>query len=435
MPGRTSAILILLVCIAIASAAALFHFITVDREQDPVPASGLELAHDKGNMEWFQKSFARQGKKAGKETGIGFAAEPSPTTDLYISQMKARLPTPQAPALFTWWSTWRVRELVDMGLVTDLTHLWDRHSDDYPSHIRDAYTIDGKVYGFPYSVEYWPVWYNKTLFEKLGIKEPETWPEFMEACRKLKAESVPPIAMSLQMKWYSSIWFAALVMGEDPDLYQQLCSGKAAYTDPGVKKAVNIWAEMIESGFFTDPSLNLFTNGGHLWNEEAFGMILCGSWYYSTVLRQQGVDPADIGVFILPPHNPDAPGSIMMESGPVFTASNSPHRKQAEKIADWWMSRDGSRDFAETFQSYSANRKIGAGHLQPARQKLLTAIEKKDCRVVNRYWEATPAPIADAATEEFSRFILDPGQKNAVLAEMDKTAGTFWTLLREINTK
>ncbi|MFW6284203.1 MAG: ABC transporter substrate-binding protein [Desulfosalsimonas sp.] len=435
MHSKNAGIIIVLVCLALAFAVIFYRFAAQQNPDAQRTGSRLVLAHDKGNMPLFDQSFSRQGKKAQSEISTGFIPVASAGTDLYISQMKARLPTSRAPALFTWWSAWRVKELVDKDLVSDLTHIWDRYADEYPQEIRDAYTIDGKVYGFPYSVEYWPIWYNKPLFEKLGIKEPETWEEFMAACRKLKAASVPPVAASLQMKWYACMWFAALVMGEDPLLYEQLCNGEVRYTDARVKKAMTIWADMIGKGYFTEPSLNLFTNGGHLWNNDAFGMVLCGSWYYSTILRRQGVKKADIGVFILPPHNPAAQKSIMMESGPVLTAANSPHRKQAEAIADWWMSEQGSRDFAKTFQSYSANRKIGAGHLQPVRQKLLSAIKKEECRIVNRYWEATPAPIVDAAQENFTRFILDPGDKDTVLARMDSIAQSCWAHIRRIDGK
>lgn len=408
-----------------ATFAALFLFKShpnIQPKKDPY----LVIAHDKGNMPGFQNSFYLQGKMAEAQTGIGFSPVSSPTTDLYIHQMKARLPTKNAPALFTWWSTWRVKDLVDQGLVSDLTHLWDLYADYYSPEMRQAYSIGNRVYGFPYSMEYWPVWYNKPLFEKLNLREPSTWQEFAHTCKRLKEASVAPILASLQLKWYSCIWFAALVMGQDPDLYEQLCNGQVKYTDSRILKVMDIWADMIRNGWFTDPSANMFTNAGYLFNNEKFGMVLCGSWYYAMVLGQQGVDDKDIGVFILPPHNPDAAKSIMMESGPVFTAKNSVHEKEAKAIAKWWMSPEGSRHFAKVFQSYSANTKVGESHLPPAKKELLSGIKKQDCRILNRYWEATPTCISETAIEAFSRFILDPGQKEAVLTEIEQAAQSFW---------
>jgi multiple sugar transport system substrate-binding protein len=116
----------------------------------------------------------------------------------------------------------------------------------------------------------------------------------------------------------------------------------------------------------------------------------------------------------------------MMESGPVFTAKNSVHEKEAKAIAKWWMSPEGSRHFAKVFQSYSANTKVGESHLPPAKKELLSGIKKQDCRILNRYWEATPTCISETAIEAFSRFILDPGQKEAVLTEIEQAAQSFW---------
>ncbi len=417
---------VVILTIFMAGTFAALFFLKCNHVNQPEHDLSLVLAHDKGNMPGFQHSFSLQGEMSEAQTGIGFSPVSSPTTDLYIHQMKASLPTRSAPALFTWWSTWHVRDLVDQGLISDLTHLWDMYADDYSPEMRQTYSIGDRVYGFPYSMEYWPVWYNKPLFEKLDIREPSTWQEFTHACQRLKNASVAPILSSLQFKWYSCIWFAALVMGENPLLYEQLCNGQVNYTDSRIRKVMDIWADMIRQDWFTDPSANMFTNAGYLFNNEKFGMVLCGSWYYAMVLRQQGVDESDIGVFILPPHNPDAPKSIMMESGLVFMAKNSLHEKEAQVVARWWMSPEGSRHFAEVFQSYSANTKVGKSHLPPAKKELLSAINKQNCRILNRYWEATPTYISERAIEGFSRFILDPGQKEAVLTEIEQAAQSFW---------
>jgi len=384
------------------------------------------LAHDKGVFPAFQENYERQGEKAAEAVGVGFTPKPFHTTDLFVNRMKAQLPTREAPELFTWWSAWRVRPLVENDLVADLTHLWDKYDDLYPEAIRSAYTIDGRVYGFPYSVEYWPVWYNREVFGRLGISEPRTWREFIEACETLKADGIDPILQSFQADWYAVIWFAQLIIGEDPAFYRSLCDGEASYGDAPVRRALSVYADMIKSGYFSSPSANMLTNAGHLWNNERFGMVLAGSWYHSTVLLEQGVDPDSIGVFILPPHNPDAEKTIMMESGPIFTAKNASRSEEAEAIADWWMSTEGSRHFSEGFGAYSANQSVDPAYLQPVRRKLLDTMRAEGWNIVNRYWEATPSPIVDDAIDALSRFIIEPEAKREVIAALEASADSFW---------
>ena len=419
--------MIVVAVVGVAVAALVFVF--PDRAGEPVESlgGGIVLAHDKGNLPSFQYIFEQHGRKAGEETGIGFVPMPSQTTDLFINRMKAVLPTENAPEMFTWWSARRVSDLVEEGLVNDLTHLWDKHGQHYSSEIREAYTIDGRVYGFPYSVEYWPVWYNKQIFSRLGIREPETWDEFIAACETLKAASVDPILHSLQLDWYTVIWFAQLIIGEDPDFYRRLCEGRASYADPVVRDALGVYAEMLRNGYFSPPSVNMFTNAGHMWNNERFGMVLAGTWYYSTVLIGQNVDPETIGVFILPPRNPAAEKHIMMESGPVFTARHAPNAGKAEIVADWWMGPEGSSHFSRRFGSYSANSSVDVSHLTPKRQRLLSLIRENSLGVVNRYWEAAPIPVVEAAMAAMPLFMVDPDTKEDVIAKLTAVSDAYWS--------
>lgn len=408
----------------IALAASFLIILGFPEQPAPDTENRIVLAHDKGAMPAFQKCFIQQAEKAAKATGYGFDPAASETTDLFISQMKASLPTRDAPEMFVWWSSARVKQLVANDLVIDITHLWDKHADEYPASIRRAYTMDGKVYGFPYSIEYWPVWYNKRLFERLNIKVPETWPEFIRACEVLKANSITPVLSSLQHKWYAFVWFGELLIGEDPDFYEKLCQGQARYDAPQVRKAFALWGDMIRKGYFTDPGAHMFTNAGHMWETEQFGMVLCGSWYYSTVLLPQGVKAAEIGSFILPSHNPDAGRNIVMESGPVFTAKNAVRKKAAEKIVDWWMGPEGSRHFAKAFNTYSANLRVSASHLPAAKRRIAKMIETQNYRILNRYWEAAPTPVVDRAIDLFARFILNPDDMDPVIRGLAAAAET-----------
>jgi ABC-type glycerol-3-phosphate transport system substrate-binding protein len=165
------------------------------------------LAHDKGNVPLFQENFIKQGDMARKAIGVGIRPVPSVTPDLYWHQMMTNLPTEQAPELFVWWSTFRARELVEHDFVTDLTPLWDKYAGDYAPEIREAFTVNGKVYGFPFVLEYWPVWYNKKIFNRLGLQAPTTWTEFLTVCERLKKAGVTPILCSLQNNWPAFIWF------------------------------------------------------------------------------------------------------------------------------------------------------------------------------------------------------------------------------------
>ena len=248
----------------------------------------------------------------------------------------------------------------------------------------------------------------------------------MAVCATLKAHDIPPLLSSLQDQWYAFVWFMQVIIGQDPDFYVDLCRGDASYLDPRAKKAMAVWGDMIEKGYFTDPGTNMFTNGGHLWNKEKFAMILCGSWYYSTVLLPQGVNEETIGVFIVPPHNQGAGKNIAMETGPIFTAVHAPRNQEAQKIADWWMGLEGNSHFSRLLKSYSPNRQTDPSYLPRAKQTLLSRINDEHYRILNRYWEAAPTPVCEFAVKRLGEFILEPGAAERVLSDIDRMSQVYF---------
>ena len=77
------------------------------------------------------------------------------------------------------------------GLVTDLTPYienetigFDNYEDILPS-LREANTIDGKIYALPFNKSTEVLWYNKTLFDELGLKVPTTYEELAEVSKTI----------------------------------------------------------------------------------------------------------------------------------------------------------------------------------------------------------------------------------------------------------
>ncbi|WP_296644452.1 ABC transporter substrate-binding protein [Romboutsia sp. 13368] len=81
---------------------------------------------------------------------------------------------------------------IDENLVLDLkpyieneTLKFDNY-DDILKGFREASTIDDKIYGIPFNKSTEVLWYNKTLFDKLGLKVPTTYDEFADVAEQIK---------------------------------------------------------------------------------------------------------------------------------------------------------------------------------------------------------------------------------------------------------
>src|SRR6185437_3364524 len=77
-----------------------------------------------------------------------------------------------------------------------------------------AFTVDGKLYGLPFDTDAVPIFFNKALFAKAGLKPEEmrTWDGFLAGVKKLKGAGVTPIVVGAGEKWPMHFWYSYFVM-------------------------------------------------------------------------------------------------------------------------------------------------------------------------------------------------------------------------------
>ncbi len=391
-------------------------------------STSIVLMHDKAGNPDYRPFYTQMGEMSKAATGVAFTQSGYPDTTTYQAAVRAALPTDKAPDLFTWWSTYRMKDLVDAGLVADLTDLWNKHPE-FPQGLRDAMSFNGKAYALPYVVEYWGIWYNKDIFAKYNLKVPTTWDEFLQVCATLKKNGVTPMVQSVKSGWTTFILFEEMVARQDPQLYVDLCEGRVKYSDPRVKKAFSVWADLINKGYFTDPSTDFFADAPRLFNQGKVAMIPAGSWYMTT-LTGNGVPEDKLDIFIMPPVNPAAGKVVIQESSPILISAKAPHLAAAKKVAEWWMSPEANGAYAKLVNQYPANPKADTSYL-PAVKVAFAKTIADGYRIVNRYWEGTPTPICEKAVDKFAEFILNPKKVDQVLADLDKIADDYWATAKK----
>lgn len=98
------------------------------------------------------------------------------------------------------------KDLYEQESPYDAGKAW---KDTLPDSIRERmYMTENDVPGYPSSTSVVRIFYNKTLFDKVGAKVPETWSEFMDVCSKLKEGGDTPFAFPNASKEdLSWLWF------------------------------------------------------------------------------------------------------------------------------------------------------------------------------------------------------------------------------------
>jgi multiple sugar transport system substrate-binding protein len=378
----------------------------------------LNFVNDKS---WDFKAFSKVSEK-----DIGISLKPSTYADqnAFVAFVKQSLRTPKAPGLFTWHTGGQLQELVDQKLVADTSSIWKKAiaDGDVAESVKDLYTIDGKQYCTPISVDDWVMYYDKKAYAKYGLQPPATWDEMLKNADVLKKNGIAPFWNSGGNPW-AFIWFQIILAGTDLQLYKDLEAGKASYTDPRVVEVMNTWLDMEKKGYFSDPGSK--TAGETQMKDGKLAMIPFGTWYAST-LEQVGLKSGeDWGVFVIPPVKQQAKTPVAIETAPVCTTANSSQKSLALKYSEWWMGADAQTAWSKQQGNLPFNPKAEAS-TQTFRDvgKTLSDTEAYDFYL--RYYEATPTPILTAALDQFTGFMTNPGDPEKYLAGIESVAKSYW---------
>lgn len=386
-------------------------------------AQSVDLFYDKAN---WQSAFDETFQAAPEAV----KSVPYADTSSYQAAVRSALRTPLAPGLFTWWSGYRMKDLVDAGLVADVSDIWQKYIDagTYSPSLASAFSFDGKAYAIPNNLAYWVVFYNKKVFEENSLQVPTTWEELETVNATLKENGVTPFGQSVDGRWPAFIYFQEFMIRQDPDFYNRLMEGEAKYTDPEVAQVFATWQEWIDAGYFSDPTIGFGTasTGAQLGSEMAQGniaMAVVGSWYADTIV-QAGLPEDQIGTFIMPNETADLPKSVIFEAGPILVAENSRQKEAALKDADYWMSAPAQQTWIDAMNFPPINSDT------TSKSELISAmvgdVNQGDYTLINRFWEATPPDIAEAAVDEIARFMLQQAPAEQVMQNLQSIADQYW---------
>jgi multiple sugar transport system substrate-binding protein len=385
----------------------------------------LKMTNDK--IAW-KDWFAATGKAAATAGAIGWNPVEYSDTTSYQAAIKTTGSTPKVSDMFSWWSGWLMKELVDAGMLADVSSIWQKNGDAYSAGLKDAFTFDGKQYAVPLNIAYWVTFYNKHTFEKHKLEVPKTWDEFTGICDKLKAEKVTPLAATIDGRWPGFVYFQELMTRKDPALYTALVEGKAKYTDAGVVDVMNLWGDMIKKGYFSDPSAITIGSGANnfppYFKQGKIAMVTWGGWFEPT-LEAAGIKGGeDYGTFITPNIDAAAGNNLIFETGPWCVAERGKRRADAIKATDWFASKAGQEKWIATTGFTSARSDVPS--VNPVDKEIDQTIKDGDYKLLNRYWEATPHDIVEVAVDQFVKFMLKPGDPAPILQTIQKQADQSW---------
>ncbi|UCR89620.1 ABC transporter substrate-binding protein [Mycetocola spongiae] len=214
---------------------------------------------------------------------------------------------------------------------------------------------DGLVYGVPFATQTLQMIYNKTLFEKEGLKAPKTWEEFISLNDSLLEKQITPMALGAREDWVLPIF--ADIMGSarygGSEFEAAVLDGSQNFNDPNYVASLQVVKDMqkyldkdVMAVGVADSALQ-FTSG-------KAAQYPGGSFDLKTF--KEGAPDTEFGVYQVPP----PPGSVLdhpvtpaYADGSFGVNKQSKKQEASLKLLQWMTTKDFGQQVSNQIGQFS----------------------------------------------------------------------------------
>jgi ABC-type sugar transport system, periplasmic component len=192
----------------------------------------------------------------------------------------------------------------------------------------DAFNLNGAYFALPYRQDFWLLYYNKTYFDKAGLKYPDnlTWDQYAALAKQLtQTKDGKKVYGTYHHTWRSVIQaISAAQTGGD-----QLSGDYGFFTDQynmavGLQKA----GAALDFGTATSQHADYRT----MFETGATAMMPMGTWYISGILAAKEKGDTDVEWGLAPmPQRPGATGVTTFGSPTAFAVNKTAEHVEAAK--------------------------------------------------------------------------------------------------------
>lgn len=248
-------------------------------------------------------------------------------SDSYLTMYKTRINANDAPDIF-FGAPRDMVEFIEGGHFMDISDA-DFLQQIVPEVLEET-TYNGKYYGVPIDVQIKGVFYNKTMFEKAGLKVPDTWSEFTELCNTFAAQGQNPFIHNYNFTYacYQEVDAALVPMSAalgGGDVFQASQSGTADLST----------SELARTAMERFAFISSFRDDGDIGLDQATGienfaagkrpMYVNGGWIMGDVMAAEPED--EFGVFPYPWSENAEENKLCVALDDTFIVSNTTQHK------------------------------------------------------------------------------------------------------------
>ena len=178
--------------------------------------------------------------------------------------------------------------LVDLKPYIENETIGFENYEDILEGFRSSSEIDGKIYGMPFSKSTEVIWYNKTLFDELGLEVPTTYEELTEVAKTItEKKGIVGAGFDSLNNFYSTY---LKNKGVDFNSETDVTSAESI-------EAANYYLDGIKDGYFRIAGTDTFLSGPFA--NETLGMYI-GSNAGESFVKQSVGDKFEVGIAAYP---------------------------------------------------------------------------------------------------------------------------------------
>lgn len=213
--------------------------------------------------------------------------------------------------------------------------VWD---DILPAAASTVTSVYGQMVSLPYQYNIEGIWFNKKIFDKLGLSQPTTFDELMSDAAKIKDAGYTPFATDGQDAWPVTRLIGNYIFRSlGPDAMKDIQNGTAKLTDAKYVAAATAIQKMAQDGYFGQGFVS--TDAATATNDFLTGkaaMMYDGSWLLSNIndKSQDVIGSDNVGLMPFPAVS-GGKGSIDQWPANAGAAMAMNPKDYGPKVSDW----------------------------------------------------------------------------------------------------
>lgn len=189
------------------------------------------------------------------------------------------------PVMFSYPSGKPLKDLIESGAVLNIEETFKELGMNHvllrtATELLRDYVDELGLYALPLEMNLEGFWYNKVIFAELGIQEPQTWEELMDAAQTLLDNGIQPFTLAGKEKWPITRYLNAYIIRKaGPDAMREVDQGTRRLTEEPFVAAAGEVRDMATRGYFgKQPGQVTYGQANRLFLQGQAGIFYSGSW-------------------------------------------------------------------------------------------------------------------------------------------------------------